>query len=170
MGKSDKVECVGSPPARLCSCGPAEVEEAALLWMQLEPVFPEALRQYLHDPPRIFLILKADDKVVGKPHQETMPSHPWLYFGLEPHVQYIVEIDIRQQGADDAPYNVAKHSLELTVSIDRIQLKGNYGKGFGGAPLRVASETDRAATGNRDNGRGEEATQGASSTGDKDHV
>jgi len=37
-------EVVGSPPARLGSCRPAEVEEAALLWMQLKSVFPEALR------------------------------------------------------------------------------------------------------------------------------
>ena len=46
-------------------------------------------------------MLKADDKVIGEPHQETVPSHPWLHFGLEPHVQYMVEVDIRQQGAND---------------------------------------------------------------------
>ena len=47
------------------------------------------------------------------------------------------------------PYNVAKHCLELAVSIDRIRLKGNYGDGFSGAPLRVTPATDRTATGNR---------------------
>jgi len=44
VGKSDKVEGVGSLPARLRTRRPAEVEEAALLWMELKTVFPEALR------------------------------------------------------------------------------------------------------------------------------
>jgi len=46
-------------------------------------------------------MLKADDEVVGKPYQKAVPSHPWLHFSLEPDIQYIVEIDVRQQGADD---------------------------------------------------------------------
>jgi hypothetical protein len=77
---------------------------------------------------------------------------------------------LRNQLVVDASNNVAKLGLELTVSIDRIQLKGNYREGFGGAPLRVAPATDRPATGKPDNGRGEETTQGASRTGDHDHV
>ena len=74
------------------------------------------------------------------------------------------------RGSTHSTYNVAKHCLELTVNIDRIQLKGNYGEGFRGAPLRVAPAPDRPATGNRDNVRGRKATQGAPSTGDHDHV
>jgi hypothetical protein len=69
--------------------------------MQLEPVFPEALRQYVRDAPCNVLILKADDEIVGKSYQETMPAHPWLDFGLNPDIQHMVEIDVRQQGADD---------------------------------------------------------------------
>ena len=70
MGQSDNVDCVGTPTARLATSGPADVEEAALLWMELQPVFPEALRQYFHDAPGICLVLKADDEVVGKPYQK----------------------------------------------------------------------------------------------------
>jgi hypothetical protein len=85
-------------------------------------------------------------------------------------IQGVVQEQIGEDGRHDASNNVAKLGLELTVSIDRIQLKGSYREGFGGAPLRIAPPADRPATGKRDNGRGEEATQGASRTGDDDHV
>ena len=71
--------------------------------MKLQSVFPEALRQYFHDTPGIVLVLKADHKVIGKPYQEAIPTHPRLRFGLEPDIQYMVEIDVGQQGANDSP-------------------------------------------------------------------
>lgn len=67
--------------------------------MELKTVFAEALWQDFQNAPCVVLALKTDDEVVGKPHQKTRPAHPGLDFGREPLIQYIVEIDIRQQGA-----------------------------------------------------------------------
>jgi hypothetical protein len=35
--------------------------------------------------------LEANDKVIGKPHQKTIPAHPWLHFVDEPLIQYMVQ-------------------------------------------------------------------------------
>jgi hypothetical protein len=112
----------------------------------------------------------GQQRIVGEADQKGLSAQTRPDLVREPAVEHFVQVEIRQQRADDASNNVAKLGLELTVSIDRIQLKGSYREGFGGAPLRIAPPADRPATGKRDNGRGEEATQGASRTGDDDHV
>jgi len=44
-----------------------------------------------------------------------MPAHPWLDFGLEPLVQHIVEVDVRQQRADNASDTKGKALSALSV-------------------------------------------------------
>ena len=66
--------------------------------MYLQSVFCEAFGQYVHYPSGIVFALKTNDKVVGKPHDKTMPAHPWLHFPHEPLIQYMVEEYVRQYG------------------------------------------------------------------------
>ena len=66
--------------------------------MDLQSVLREALRQNFHYPSGIVFMLEADDKVVGKPHDKTVPSHPWLDFVDEPLIQYMVQEYIRKAG------------------------------------------------------------------------
>ena len=63
--------------------------------MYFKTVLCEALGQYLHDLSGIVFSLNAYDEVIGKPHDKTMPAHPWLYFSHEPLIQYMVEEHIR---------------------------------------------------------------------------
>ncbi len=70
----------------------------------------------------------------------------------------LVQVDIRRQRADHAPYNIAKMPLDFTVSIARKDLKGHYGEGFGGAPLRTASPSRRTAIGDGGGRHEQEAT------------
>jgi hypothetical protein len=130
----------------------------------------EPLGQHRQNPPCVVFPLEGQQRIIGEAYQEGTPTQARFDLALEPLVEDFMQVNIRQQRTDGAPYNVAKHCLELSVIIDRIQLKGSYGESFSGAPLRVAPETDRTATGNRGSG-GEQATsQRASSTGDHDHV
>ena len=71
--------------------------------MDLQSVLIEALGQYVHDSSSIVFPLETNDEVIGKPHDEAVPPHPRLHFPHEPFIQYMVEKDIRQHGADDAP-------------------------------------------------------------------
>jgi hypothetical protein len=46
-----------------------------------------------------------------------------------------VQVDIRQQGANYSPNNVAKIVIEFLITIPRERLRPNYRDGFRGAPL-----------------------------------
>jgi hypothetical protein len=52
-----------------------------------------------------------------------MPAHPRLDFGLEPLVQYIVEVDVRQQGAVSAYNKVANSRIIWGLRIARACLE-----------------------------------------------
>lgn len=64
-----------------------------------------------------------------------------------------------------APYNVAKIPLDFTVSIARIRLKGRYGEGFGGAPLRTPSASPGIAIGDGGERHEQAETDGSTSAG-----
>ena len=71
---------------------------------------------------------------------------------------------------NDASYNVAKFPLDFTVSIARIRLKGRYGEGFGGAPLRTPSPRPGPAIGDGGERHEQAAAQGSKSAGGDGHV
>jgi hypothetical protein len=66
--------------------------------MDRQSVLREALGQNFHYPSGIIFALKTDDKVIGEPHDKTVPAHPWLHFVDEPLIQYMVEEYIRKAG------------------------------------------------------------------------
>lgn len=65
--------------------------------------------------------------------------------------------------------NRAKLLLELSICIDRALLKGRYGEGFGGAPLRTSPATHRLVTGVKGR-RDEHYEQSSTNVGGNDHV
>ncbi len=74
------------------------------------------------------------------------------------------------RGSVDASYNSAKIPLDFTVSIARIRLKGRYGEGFGGAPLRTCSPRPEQAIGDGGERHEQAAAQGSTSAGGDGHV
>ena len=60
--------------------------------------------------------------------------------------------------------------LDFTVSIARKDLKGRYGEGFGGAPLRTPSASRRTAIGDEGERHEQQATPSSASAGGDDHV
>ncbi len=96
VGKSEKVEGV-VPTSDLFARGRfPEREQAAFLWMYGQSVLREAFGQDFHDPFSIFLMLEANDKIISKPHDKTIPAHPWLHLVDEPLIQYMVQEYIGQ--------------------------------------------------------------------------
>ena len=56
-----------------------------------------------------------------------------------------MQIDVRQDRANHASYNVAKKVLEFefTAEIPRIHLRASYGEGFKGAPVTCEGSLTR---------------------------
>lgn len=107
MGKPEKVECGVPAPDALSSGRLTERDQLGLLRMDGQPESVEPFRQYSHDPPCVFFVLAADDEIVGKPHDEAVPFHPWPDIPDKPIIQDMVEIDIRQHRGNDAAYDLA---------------------------------------------------------------
>jgi hypothetical protein len=55
----------------------------------------------------VLLELKAQDSVVRVPHDVDFPSRVTLSPLLNPQVERVVEIDVRQQGADHVSHAMA---------------------------------------------------------------
>ena len=84
---------------------------------------------------------------------------------FDPAIQCVVQKKVRQHRTNHAPYNVAKIPLDFTVSITRIRLKGRYGEGFGGAPLRTPSASPGIAIGDGGERHEQAETDGSTSAG-----
>src|SRR5205814_9198076 len=74
-----------------------EPHQTSFLGMKLQTVFAEPLRQYLHQPLRVTLHRARDHKVVGIAHQKRLFSKHWFCHALEPCVENVMEIDVRQK-------------------------------------------------------------------------
>src|SRR6202521_5888351 len=77
--------------------------EPRLLGMQRQPILREPLRKDSQDPFRILAILKAENEVVGVPNFGGLAAQARFYLVPEPLVEHVVQVNIRQQGADDLP-------------------------------------------------------------------
>jgi len=60
---------------------------------------------------------------------------------------HAVQRNVRQQGAQQSSYNIAKRSVEFAVTIPREHLRAGYGQGFRGAPLQSDTEAGRSPQG-----------------------
>jgi len=68
--------------------------QTGLLRVQRKPVFAEPLGQHPEYPSRIFLQGEHQDTIVSVPDEEGSTPKSRLDHILEPHVQYIVKVDV----------------------------------------------------------------------------
>jgi len=87
--------------------------------MEIQAVFPKALRQHCIDPLSIFLVLKAHDKVICVSHEESPPFEAHLHFVGKPFVQHFMQVDIAQDWGYNAPYTKGNFEFQRVISFQR---------------------------------------------------
>src|SRR5215470_2898296 len=86
-----------TPPLAI-SCGvPPELDQPRLARMQPQPEPRQPPAKLNQEPPRIILTLKPDNKIVSKAHNNHLTARMVTTPPLDPQVQNIVQVDIRQQ-------------------------------------------------------------------------
>src|SRR5690606_30818568 len=75
----------------------SEFQQARLFGMQLQLELAETLSQLLPKPRGVRLMLESEHDVVGEPHNDDIAAGLLLPPCLDPEVEYVVEVDVRQQ-------------------------------------------------------------------------
>src|SRR5580700_5958735 len=94
----------------------AKFDDSRFVSMQLESKPRATFAQFCQKPLRFLTMLKSRNKVIGKTHEDYLPAR-WLPSpSLDPEVEYVVQVDVRQQRADTPALNrsyLALYSLAL---------------------------------------------------------
>src|SRR5262249_34205194 len=119
MRKTQEVERLRFAAAKLLSIlfrKAAELDNARFVGMQLKAKPREPLAQFRQKPLCFMAMLEARDEVLGETHKDYFPTRLLLSPSLNPEVENIMEIDVRQQRANTTalhrPY-LALHSPAL---------------------------------------------------------
>jgi len=101
----------------------AKIEEPGLLGVQRQPEPLESLREDRQDPPRIRLMLEDEHEVVGVAHERRATAKARPDLSLEPAVEDLVEVDVRQDGRDDSALRRAggRRVVRAALHYARIQ-------------------------------------------------
>jgi hypothetical protein len=83
--------------ARIVLTWPAKWNQSRLFRVKRETVPTESLREYFHHAMGVALQRECDDEIVRVADQEGPACQPGFHFLFEPHVEHVVEIDIRQE-------------------------------------------------------------------------
>ena len=78
----------------------AKLDDSRLVGMQLQSELREALAQFRQKPLCFMTMLEARNEVISKTDEDHLSVRLLLSPSLDPEVEYIVQIDIRQQWAD----------------------------------------------------------------------
>src|SRR6267143_805376 len=71
--------------------------------MKLEPILGKPLVEDLQHFLRILPILKTENELIGKSNLVSFAFQPRLHHVPEPLIQYVMKVDVRQQGANHLP-------------------------------------------------------------------
>src|SRR5262249_3431475 len=94
----------------------AKLDNARFVGVQLKTEPREALAQFCQKPLGFMAMLESGNKVIRETHEDYFPARLLLSPALNPKVENIVEIDVRQQRADTAALHrsyLTLHSLAL---------------------------------------------------------
>src|SRR6186713_3325764 len=69
--------------------------------MESQAVRAESLRQHGHHPASILLRREHEHSIVRVPDEKRLALQPRLHLGLEPRVEHLVQVDVRQERRDD---------------------------------------------------------------------
>ena len=86
--------------------------------MKLQPILGKPLVEYFQHFLRIFPILKTENEIIGKSNLVSFAFQPRLHHVLEPLIQYIMKVDVRQQGANDLPLSGSLLGHQKPAVID----------------------------------------------------
>ena len=103
VGKPKEVERVREAilPGGVFCFETTEAHSPAFLRMDFQRVAIEAVFQCPLNALRVPLVLHDADKVVGVTHEFAEPFHMDLHRFLEPLIQHIVQVDVRENRAQD---------------------------------------------------------------------
>ena len=79
-----------------------EVYEAGLGRMESKPLPIESLAQHVKQSPACEMVPKGDHRILGVSNQLAAAPVPRSHHTLEPFVQHIVQVDVREQWRDHA--------------------------------------------------------------------
>ena len=79
---------------------PAEAQQPRLVRVELEPEMLEAPWQLRMEPPGVDLVLESQHDIVGVPDYVHRPSHTSCSPLLDPEVEHVVKIHIREERRD----------------------------------------------------------------------
>src|SRR4051794_36655742 len=112
MGKAQQIERPPTRglrrPTRAASPRRTKVDQSGLIWVQVQAVSAESLREDGQHPTRIFFLAEGQHGIVRVTDQDCAALQPRLDVLLEPHVQHFVQESVRKQGRGHASYKVAK--------------------------------------------------------------
>jgi len=80
-----------------------ELQEPRLRRVQLQPELRQPVGQRPLEGLSVVSVLEADDHIIRVPHQHHLAPQRPAHAVLGPEVEHVVEIDVGQQRADDAP-------------------------------------------------------------------
>src|SRR6267154_626644 len=100
MRKAKKVERLRFPfstPLSLVDCIRSELQKARLLGMQFQVELPHSFRKFRPELIGIRFAVKAHHDVVSESHNDDIAVCPLLTPRLDPQVEYVMKIDVRQK-------------------------------------------------------------------------
>jgi hypothetical protein len=81
--------------------------------MQLQTKLLKSLPKFRKEPLSFPTMLESHDEIIRPAHHDHITSRLLLPPSLNPQVQYIVEIEVRQQGTDTSPLYRTSFTLYL---------------------------------------------------------
>jgi hypothetical protein len=88
----------------LCRIIRTEFQQAGFPGIQFQVELPKAFGKFCPEPFGVQLDLKAKYDVIREGHDYDVALRPLVTPCLDPKVKHVVEIDVRQQWRQDAPY------------------------------------------------------------------
>src|SRR5206468_12701199 len=89
----------------------AKLDDSRFVGMQLEAKLREPLAQFCQKPLCFVTMLEARNEIVRKADEDHFPVRWRLPPSLDPEVEYLVQVEVRQQGTDTP----ALHRSYLTL-------------------------------------------------------
>jgi hypothetical protein len=106
MREAQKVKGLRLAIATLLSipgCKAAELDQSRFGGMQLQVEFRESFTEFRLKSLSILMVLESHHEIISIPDDDYIAMSMMMTPIMSPDIEHIVEIDIRQQGADTAP-------------------------------------------------------------------
>src|SRR5687767_11403030 len=121
MRESEKIECSGLRPTRFLRLGQGfapKLHQPGLVRMQRQSVLRKSLFQHVEHFLGVLPVLKAENEIVGKTDLVGFASQPGLHHRLEPLIEYVMKVDIGEQGANHLPLSRPRFAEQQSPIFD----------------------------------------------------